>query len=106
MAIKSRNKGKVGELELAHFLEEHGFPAARGQQFKGGPGSPDVVCEALGDFHIECKRVERADVEAWMAQACGDAGTKTPVVMHRKNKGEWMATVRLEDFLAMRMGLI
>lgn len=99
--INSRNKGACGERELADFLKVRGFPEARrGQQFKGGADSPDVVCAGLEDFHIECKRVEAGNLYVWLKQAVRDAaGKKTPVVMHRRNHGEWVAIVRLDDFL-------
>ena len=47
MPINSRTKGKTGELELSKVLRDKGFAAHRGQQFKGGAGSPDVVCTDL-----------------------------------------------------------
>jgi Holliday junction resolvase len=99
--ISSRAKGKRGELELAAFLEERGYPAKRGQQFKGGGDSPDVICPDLDGIHIECKRVEIGNPYNWLAQAQADAldTGKTPVVMHRKNKQEWLAILTLEDFL-------
>lgn len=95
----SRAKGKVGELELAHFLRDRGFTARRGQQFHGGGDSPDVVCAGLADFHIECKRVEAGNLYNWMAQSKRDAGKKKPLVVHRKNNQEWVVICRLEDFL-------
>ena len=56
MGKTSRNKGKVGERELAKKLRELGFDARRGQQFCGANGDADVV--GLPNIHIECKRVE------------------------------------------------
>ncbi|MGE0576144.1 MAG: hypothetical protein AB7F22_07780 [Reyranella sp.] len=96
----SRAKGKAGELELAKKLRERGYGARRGQQFKGGADSPDVV--GLPGFHIEAKRVEgkTKGVYAWLAQAISDASEgATPVVMHRANGEEWVAILRLDDFL-------
>ena len=55
--VDSRNKGKVGERELAKKLREYGFEARRGQQYCGADGSADVV--GLEGVHIECKRTER-----------------------------------------------
>lgn len=98
--INSRNKGKVGELELAAFLSEHGYTAKRGQQFHGGADSPDVVCPTLDGIHIECKRVESGSLYKWLEQAKNDAGEgKVPVVMHRKSREDWVAILPLEDFL-------
>ena len=98
--VKSVEKGKVGERELAHFLTERGFPARRGQQHAGGADSPDIICDGLEDIHWEAKRVERGSLEDWLAQAIRDAaGRKVPVVAHRKNRGQWVAILPLEDFL-------
>lgn len=102
MPINSRNKGAVGERELAHFLTNHGYPAHRGQQHAGGPDSPDVVCPALAQFHIECKRVEAGNPYNWLAQAERDkADDQVPLVCHRRNGKGWLAILPLEDFLKL-----
>ena len=61
MSINSRNKGKVGELELAHILGQYGFTVRRGQQYCGANGDADVV--GLPLLHIECKRVENLNLD-------------------------------------------
>ena len=100
-------KGKVGERELAAVLREAGFAGAiRGQQHAGGKDSPDIRCPELEHFHFECKRVEKGNLYDWLEQAINDAGIeKVPVVAHRKNKQEWVAILRLEDFLTIIKGL-
>lgn len=95
----SRRKGKVGEQEFATLLKTHGFEARRGCQFKGGQGSPDVICDGLGAYHFEVKRVEAGNLFTWMKQAERDAGTNIPVVAHRRNGEQWVAVMRMEDFL-------
>lgn len=98
--INANAKGKVGERELAEFLRERGYEARRGQQFSGGTDSPDVVCPDLAGIHLECKRVEAGNPYIWLAQAIRDAGAnKIPLVAHRKNHKEWVAILRLDDFL-------
>lgn len=99
--MNSKQKGKRGELELAHYLTEHGFPAERAQQYKGGQESADISCPDLSDFHIECKRTERFNIYEAMEQAERDAGWKTPVVMHKRNRGEWLAVMPLRFLVAM-----
>jgi hypothetical protein len=108
MTINSRTKGKTGELEFAALLRQHGYDGRRGQQFHGGGDSPDVVSEALKDFHFEVKRVEVGNPYKWMAQAKRDAGVgkaisnpKIPVVMHRKNREEWLAILPAAIFLEL-----
>lgn len=115
--VNSRRKGKTGELELARRLGELGFPAKRGQQFKGGQDSPDVVCEGLSNIHWEvkryadCKMFSAATLREWDRQAMEDAGPKLPVIAHRWNgQSTWWVRVlktfsrpywqTLEDFLA------
>ena len=99
--MNSRQKGKRGELEAAHFLTDQGFPARRGQQFSGSADSPDLVCEVLPGIHFEIKRTERTDLYGWLAQATADAGGKMPVVLHRKNESRWLVILHAEDFLAL-----
>lgn len=102
----SRSKGKRGELELAKKLRDNGYLGAkRGQQFKGGEDSPDVVCPGLTEeFHIECKNTARTDIYGWLAQAKNDAnGKKVPLVAHKKNRQEWVVILSLDDFLQLQL---
>ena len=98
--MNSRAKGAAGERELAKLLRECGFTARRGQQYSGANGDADVV--GLPGVHIECKRVERLNVYEAMAQARRDARPgETPVVMHRKNRQQWLVTMDIKDWLVM-----
>ena len=91
----SRNKGKVGERELAHELTRVlGVSARRGVQFRGSPDSPDVIADIPG-VHIECKRTERFRLYEALEQAVEDAGANVPVVLHRQNRQPWVAVIRL-----------
>lgn len=101
--MNSRNKGKRGELELARTLRDHGYDAKRGQQYKGGGDSPDVL--GLPGIHIECKRVERLNLTAAYQQSLHDAaGGEIPAVFHKRNREPWLVTVTLEDFLKLYEG--
>ena len=96
--INSRQKGAAGERELANYLKSRGFDARRGQQFKGGGDSPDVV--GLPGFHIECKRTERGNPYEWLSQAQRDAGFDAfPLVVHRRNGKDWIAIMDFADFI-------
>lgn len=98
MGRMSRDKGKRGERELAHELTRlFGVEARRGQQFRGGPDSPDVNVD-IPDLHIECKRTERFRLYEALDQAISDAGSgQVPVVMHRSNLNPWVAVILLDD---------
>lgn len=102
--MNSREKGAAGERELAQILRAYGFEARRGQQFSAANGDPDVV--GMPGVHIECKRVERLNIYEAMAQSINDARIgETPVVMHRKNREEWLVSMRLGDFIKLYKGV-
>ena len=101
MAKKSRDKGKLGERDLAHYLTRLGFPARRTQQFCGrGGDSADVVSDLLPSVHIEVKRNEKLDMgtallDAAMAQSESEAKTgHHAVVFWRPSKKCWRLTLR------------
>jgi Holliday junction resolvase len=99
--MNSRAKGKRGELEFANWLKDRGFTARRGQQYAGGTDSPDVICAELDGIHFEVKRTEAGNPYNWLDQATADAGNLYPVVAHRRNKRDWIAVLRMDDFLRL-----
>ena len=115
MSINSREKGRRGEIEIAHILQEYGYESRRGQQFSGANGDADVV--GLPGIHLEIKRVERLNIDKALEQSIRDTYADEirqgidliPVVMHRSNsdrkkdstKGTWKVTLRLDDFMKL-----
>lgn len=96
--MNSRDKGKRGELEVAHLLKEYGYGARRGQQFSGANGDADVV--GLPGIHIEVKRVEKLNIEKAVDQSCLDAKlNELPIVLHRKNRRPWLVTMTFLDWM-------
>lgn len=98
----------MGEREFAQVLKDAGIGARRGQQFAGGTDSPDVVSD-FSTVHFEVKRTEKTDIYAWLEQAKRDAKNKLPVVVHRKNRGDWVAILDWDamlQLLVMREGLL
>lgn len=100
MAINSKRKGKDGELELANILKSKGYDCRRTAQYCGNvEDAADLV--GLDFIHIECKRVEKLNIDEAMEQARRDAKEKLPAVFHRKNKKPWKVTMGLEDWLKL-----
>ena len=99
--VNSKQKGGRGEREWAQYLRDRSLVAYRGQQFAGGVDSPDVVCESLPNIHFEVKRVERLNIYDAMFQAMRDCAYKMPTVAHRKNKHEWLVTMRANDWVEL-----
>lgn len=95
--MNSRQKGARGEREAAAaWATVMGCCARRGQQFSGGADSPDVVSD-YGNIHLEVKRVERGNPYWWVEQAERDCGGKIPLVLHRKDRKDWLVVMRLAD---------
>ena len=102
MGKKSRDKGKRGEREWAAYLSKHGFPARRGVQYRGGPDSPDIVCDVLPEFHFEVKRTERLMLHSAIEQAALDATDgQIPLVAHKKNHQPWLVILTAHDFMRL-----
>lgn len=97
--VNSVQKGKKGEREFAKMLQGAGFEARRGQQYCGIEGKDVIGPEG---FHFEVKRVNKLNVNKAMKQACEDAGVaEVPVVASRKDREEWLVTMRLADWLEL-----
>lgn len=97
----SRQKGKRGELLLRDLFRKHGYhDARRGQQYAGGPDSPDVVGGPPG-YHFECKFRERHDPWAAMEQAVAETNWDVPVVAMKRANKEWLFVLREEDFMRL-----
>lgn len=95
--MNSRQKGKRGERELSHKLNELGFETRRGQQYCGANGDADVV--GIPGIHIECKRVENLNIHKAMEQAIADAREgEAPMVFHKRSREPWLVTMRLADW--------
>lgn len=99
MTINSKQKGKTGELEWCKFLKEHGIEARRSQQYCGKEGDAD--CVGLEGYHQEVKRVEALNINKAIDQAKRDCNGNIPIVAHRKNRSEWLVTMRAEDWVRL-----
>jgi len=104
MAINSRAKGARAERELAKICRAEGFDVRRTQQYCGNTGQA-ADCIGLPGIHIECKRVERLNIQDAMSQAIRDSKNEgkgnIPVVFHKKNHCRWLVTMTIEDFFEM-----
>lgn len=97
--VNSREKGRVGEVELSKELQKHGYEdARRSQQYCGYNGDADVV--GVEGLHIEVKRVERLELDKAYEQSIRDAREgEVPIVAHRRNRKPWKVTIGLDDFM-------
>ena len=100
-SINSKQKGKKGELELVRKLKEYGYDCRRTNQYCGNTGQADDVI-GLDYIHIECKRVEKLNIDEAIEQAKRDSKEdKFPTVFHRKNRKDWLVTMKLYDWIKL-----
>ena len=105
--MKSRRKGKVVERALAEFLRDHGFAQAhRGQQYRGGEHSADVV--GLPGIHIEAKGLKRFEtLHRWMEKCEAESFVEEdPAVFIKANGKRWLVCLDAKDFLDLMKELI
>lgn len=50
-------------------------------------------------FAVECKAQERLDLRGAFDQAAKNAGELTPIVVHKRNRGEILCTLTFADLL-------
>jgi hypothetical protein len=93
MGMKSRNKGKVGEREIASIVRAlTGWEVKR--KVRQLDGESDL--EGIPGFCVEVKRhatATRGEIRSWWIQTVDQAkADKTlPVLFYRKDKDEWRA---------------
>ncbi len=63
------------------------------------PGDVDVT--GLPGIHIECKRVERWNLQEPWNSLAGRQDREMPTVFHRRDRSEWLVTMRLEDSIQL-----
>lgn len=98
--MNAKRKGNQGERELLTILQGQGAAIRNDQRYVGGVGNPDILLTVGGRrFHVECKRCEKLNIHAAMKQAENDCRNALPIVMHRRNREEWLATMPLSVFL-------
>lgn len=103
--INSRQKGASGERELSHEIKRvlgwAGIQteANRTAQHCGDSGDSDVLIHQLPQVFAEVKRVQSLNVQAAMDKASEQAEVagKIPVLFHRKNRKQWLVTLKLDQ---------
>ena len=104
MAINSKTKGKVGELEFSKLCRRNGYNTRRTQQFCGSSGqAADVV--GLDGISIEVKRVEHLNIHEAMNQSVSHRPparkASLPTVAHPKIHPDRLMTMKAYDWFKL-----
>lgn len=95
MAKKSREKGKRGERAAAKELAML-FPGAK-RNHSQADGADDSDVRGV-PLWVEVKVGKAPPIQAAMEQARRDTDGRPPVVMSKKDRGEWLITMPLNVF--------
>lgn len=105
--INSKQKGKRGELEVAHIFSSAGFPTRRGVQYSGGKDSPDVVVDIISDyFHFEVKNTSKLQIGPLIQQMKRDAEFKVPIGVFKLPQYGWNIVMNFQTFLDLLQVLL
>lgn len=80
-------------------FSDAGIPARRGLQSRGSGEQPDVILDGLEDFYVEVKVGRAPPWRAGYAQAAAAAGTKTAIVVTKRDREPAYAHMALEDLV-------
>ena len=102
--LRSRNRGKRGEREAAaHIAWLWNVRARRGRQYAGDPSAPDVVIERAPQLWTEVKLRESLNVASTFERVAEESGDeRVPLLLHRRNRSEWLLTLKAADLLLVR----
>jgi len=102
MGITERRKGADAEREVVTIFKSHGWPQARRTSDGHDQHGRGDIIDGPAGCHIEIKRQERLNVPAALRQAIADADRyDIPIVIHRPSRHGWMATLELDELLAL-----
>lgn len=101
MSATERRKGANFEREVIRVMRGMGWPlAGRTSDGRNQSARGDIINGPAG-CHFELKRHERLNVPKAFDQATGDANGLIPVLVHRPSRHETMATLPLDELLAL-----
>lgn len=103
MAVNSRRKGKVGELDAVGWLKRvFGWTMARrSQQHCATESAMDIIVPETPGLWYEIKRVQKLNVPATMLASKKSSGGKPVILLHRPNQCPWLVTCFLTELPAV-----
>lgn len=100
--INSKQKGKRGELDLVHELNDRGFSTERTAQFNGKSVDSEADLRGINGVHIECKVRERHNVYDYMCQVDRDKkDNELGCVFMKSSRKKWLVVMDLDDWIKL-----
>ena len=97
---RSRQKGAQGERDVANELRVIYPDAARGGLLQTQYGRGSNACDVEHTpWWVEVKRGARPNIQGAFEQATSETDGRPPLVVSRKDRSVWLATMSLERFI-------
>lgn len=96
--LRSKRKGKAGELEVARLLRPLYPEVGRNGHEQSAEGGVDLRGVP---WRVEVKRQKRPNLRAALRQAEESTGRGAPVAFTRADRDEWVVTMRAEDWVEL-----
>ncbi len=97
---RSRQKGAQGERDVANELRVIYPDAARGGLLQTQYGRGSNACDVeQTPWWVEVKRGARPNIQGAFEQATSETDGRPPLVVSRKDRSVWLATMSLERFI-------
>ncbi len=107
----SRRKGKTGEREVAAILNGHLIPAERAWEDSSRYGGQEygdlrLGADLTGIYYPEVRRRENLSIPTWLAEIDEKAAlvNREPLLITRKSRTPWWATVKLDHLIQLWKG--
>lgn len=103
--MNSKAKGKRGELELVHILNEYGYATSRTAQYNGKAKDSEADLRGIDGLHIEAKWREKHNVYDYIDQTERDKKDgEIGCVFMKSNRKRVICLLTLEDFMKIWKG--
>ena len=97
---RSRQKGAQGERDVANELRVIYPDAARGGLLQTQYGRGSNACDVEHTpWWVEVKRGARPNIQGAFEQATDETDGRPPLVVSRKDRSVWLATMSLDRFI-------
>jgi hypothetical protein len=105
--MNSKQKGSQFERHCAALLRAELWPQCYTSRFMGSAWDDynGIDLTGTGDFNIQCKAAERTVPYHTILNNKMPQGSKTNIVIHKRNNSGSMVAIRLEDFIQILKGL-
>jgi hypothetical protein len=96
----SRDKGRLGEQQVATIFRDAGYTCHRVANSGGLCLKGDLT--GIDGFHVEVKRQERLDIPKWLRQVREETPEgDVPLLIFRRSREDWQVVIPLDELIEL-----